>query len=123
MIVKSTFVGVVGFLALFISSLAFAGPEMPKELAAEFPQYPGSTVVHSLAAEGVVQVMLNCGKESMDTVFDFYKEKAERAGWTIAAEMKSTDGYQLMLSKNDRETMIMVMMDNGETTVVISAHQ
>ncbi len=110
----------ISFLTLFAVSAVLAGPGMPKKLASEFTQYPKSSVIHTITSEGMVQVILSCGNESMDTVFDYYREKASQGGWTVSTEMKSVDVYQLMITKNNQDGMIVVTGENGETSVVLS---
>lgn len=114
------------FISLFIfltSLTAIAGPGMPKELRSEFTQYPGSTVIHTIASGGMTQAILHCGKATMDTVFDYYKKKISLSGWDVSMEIKSSDTYQLMTTKNGRDGMIAVTGENGETSVVLSISQ
>ena len=69
-----------GVIILLSYSVALAGLSMPKKIESEFSQYPGSTVIHTIASGGVVQVILYCGKTSLETVFDYYKNKSSLAG-------------------------------------------
>lgn len=110
----------ISLLIFFATSTVFAGPSMPKKLASEFTQYPNSTIIHTITSNEMVQVILHCGNEPMDTVFDYYKEKASQSGWTDSMEIKSVDVYQLMITKNNQDGMIVVTSENGETSVVLS---
>jgi hypothetical protein len=104
-------------------SMAIAGPSMPDQIKAEFTQYPGSTVVHTMAAEGMVQAVLQCDKTTSETVFDYYKKEAARSGWDIAMELKNAEVSQLMLTKNNQSGMIAVTDEDGEISVVLSISQ
>ena len=108
-------------LFVFLScSLALAGPNMPEKIKAEFTQYPGSTVVHTMAAEGMVQAVLQCEKTSIENVYDYYQKKAEHSGWNIAMELKNADVYQLMITKHNQSGMIAVTDESGKISVVLS---
>ncbi len=123
MFFKTKMAGFISFVFFLTASMAFGGPAMPKELASEFTQYPGSTVVHTMAAEGMVQAILSCGKASMETVFEYYTKKAALTGWVVATKIQSADVYQLMLTKKDQSGMIAVTGEDGETSVVLSISQ
>jgi len=114
------------FISLFIfltSLTAIAGPGMPKELSSEFTQYPGSTVIHTIASGGMIQAILHCGNATMGTVFDYYKKKISISDWDVSTEIKSSDTYQLLITKNGSEGMIAVTGENGDTSVVLSISQ
>lgn len=110
----------VAVLILFSFSIALAGPSLPNKIDSEFTQYPDSTVIHTIASDGMIQAILHCGKTSVETVFDYYKKKADLSGWKIAMEIKNPDTYQLMIKKDDQDGMIAVINENGETSVVLS---
>lgn len=110
----------VAVLVIFGFSIAFAEPSIPGKIESEFTQYPGSTVIHTISSDGMVQAILHCGNSSIATVFDYYKKKAGLAGWDVALEIKNPDTSQLMLKKNGLEGMIAVADENGEISVVLS---
>ncbi|MBN2705319.1 MAG: hypothetical protein JXR89_02635 [Deltaproteobacteria bacterium] len=105
---------------LFSFATAYAGLSLPQRIESEFTQYPGSNVIHTIAAEGMVQVVLHCGKVKIGTVFDYYKNKADNSGWDVTMEIKNSDACQLMLSKKGQNGMIAVTDDDGEISVAIS---
>jgi hypothetical protein len=109
------------FLTIFIGfSIALAGATLPKEIDSEYTQYPGSTVIHTIESDGMVQAILYCKNSSIENVFDYYKKKASHAGWDVTMEVKNPDTYQLMIEKNGRDGMIAVTDENGEISVVLS---
>ena len=110
----------VSLMMAFSVSIALAGLNMPKEIESEFSQYPGSTVFHTIASEGMVQAILNCGNTPMDTVFEYYKKKISASDWKVMMEVKNPDVYQLMLQKNGKNGMIAVTREDDETSVVLS---
>ena len=103
-----------------IYSIALAGLSMPNKIDSEFSQYPGSTIIHTIDSGGMVQVILDCGKSSIETVFNYYKKKVSLAKWDVIMEIKNPDTYQLMLNKNGLDGMIAVADENGEISVVLS---
>jgi len=105
---------------LFTSSIAFAGPEMPAKIKKEFSQYPGSTVMHTMDSPIMTQVILDCGSESIDAVYSYYKKKAVGNGWTVQMENKSADVYNLMLKNGDKGGMIAVGSEKGEIAATLS---
>lgn len=105
---------------LFTSSIAFAGPEMPAKIKKEFSQYPGSTVMHTMDSPIMTQVILDCGSESIDAVYSYYKKKAVGNGWTVQMENKSADVYNLMLKNGDKGGMIAVGSEKGEISATLS---
>ena len=105
---------------LFVSSIVFAGPDMPEKIKKEFPQYPGSSVMHTMDSPIMTQVILDCGSDSIDTVYDYYKKKATGNGWTVQMENKSADVYNLMLKKGERGGMIAVAGDKGQISATLS---
>lgn len=108
------------FVLLFMSPVAFAGPEMPKKIAEEFTRYPGSTVMHTMDSPIMTQVILDCGSESIDAVYTYYKKKAAGNGWTVQMENKSADVYNLMLKKGDKGGMIAVGSEKGKISATLS---
>jgi hypothetical protein len=63
---------------------------------------------------------LDCGKSSIETVFNYYKKKAGLAGWGVTMAIKNPDTYQLMIQKNGQDGIIAVADENGEISVVLS---
>jgi hypothetical protein len=105
---------------LFVPSIVFAGPEMPSKIKNEFTQYPGSTVMHTMDSPIMTQVILDCGSDSMDAVYTYYKEKATGNGWAVQMENKSAEIYNLMLKKGDKGGMIAIAGEKGKTSATLS---
>jgi hypothetical protein len=47
----------VAVIIFFVFSIALAGPSIPNKIDSEFTQYPGSTVIHTIAIGGMVQAI------------------------------------------------------------------
>jgi hypothetical protein len=103
-----------------IFSVAMAGPTMPKDLATEFTQYPGSSVMHTTTSAPLVQAILDCGSAEIDTVYNYYKGKATQNGWQVHRESKSAGIYNLALRKNDNSAMILISRANGATSATLN---
>ena len=104
----------------FIFSAAVAGHGMPKELAEEFTQFPGSSVMNAMSSAQLVQAILNCGTAEIDTVYGYYKKMAAQNGWQVQRDSKSAGIYNLTLRKNNHGAMIMVSSANGSTSVTLN---
>jgi len=107
-------------VVLVFAGVALAGPGMPKTLQAEFGQYPKSSVYQEQKSKGTTQVILNCGKASIQAVSTFYKERAMKRGWKISRQIKSGDLHQLWLSKGKQSAMIAVSFEGGSTFAVLT---
>ncbi len=95
--------------------------EMQPELKREFTQYPESTVQQVTSAEGTMQVILDCGKKSMDTVFEYYKKNAQANGWKIEMENTIPEMYMLMLKKGNKWAMVNISTSkNGAIFTILS---
>jgi hypothetical protein len=105
---------------LFVSSAVFAGPDMPDKIKNEFTQYPGSAVMNTMQSPIMTQVILDCGSEPLDRVYDYYKKKATANGWTVQMENKSADVYNLMLKKGEHGGMITVGGEKGQISATLS---
>ena len=103
-----------------MSPVALAGPEIPAKIKKEFSQYPGSTVMHTMDSPIMTQVILDCGSESIDAVYIYYKKKSVGNGWAVQMENKSADVYNLMLKKGDEGGMIAVASEKGNISVTLS---
>jgi len=93
-------------------SVVKTGQGMPEGWPASLPQYPGSTVVSSVAAdtpegEGF-QVMLHTS-DAPEAVAEFYLEKAEAAGYKKQAEVSRPENVMIMFESADKSFMVNVM--------------
>ena len=110
--------GVFLFIVAFmVSSVALAALKLPEEIEAEFTQYPGSKVTNSTAAGSMFMASLDCGTDSVDEVFDYYKARIMENDWTIEFESKSENNYSIKVNKESLEGSVIVFSD-GEATVV-----
>ncbi|MCB2191955.1 MAG: hypothetical protein KQI62_10345 [Deltaproteobacteria bacterium] len=105
---------------LAVCPMAWAGPEMPPKLAAQFPQYPGSTVVDTTESPMILQAMLDCGSASEKEVYDFYKKQASTTGWQIMVERQVKGLRHLMITKGKTNGNIAVGSKNGRSSVAIT---
>lgn len=120
MSITSKVIVCLSFVVFFVCSIAFAGPSMPKELESEFTRYPGSVIVNATTSAMIVQVITACGSDSMDAVFEYYKEKASKNGWVVQVENASAESYNLMLQKENKIGMIAVGIEDGATSATLS---
>lgn len=110
------------FVLILFSCLCAApawagGVEMPEKLKSEFTQYPDSEVIQVMTmGEGQV-VFIDCGDVPVDTVFEYYKEKAQDSGWSVGMENKTSDQMMLMLEKGENKGVISVARDSDKTVV------
>ena len=108
-------------VAVFMmSSMALAALTMPAELEAEFTQYPGSTIVNVVDAGTIVQVIIDCGDDTLDEVYDYYKEKATGNGWTVQMEDQSVDIYVMLMKKGTNGGNVTVAVEDGKTSATVS---
>ncbi|MCF8040975.1 MAG: hypothetical protein K9K65_05260 [Desulfarculaceae bacterium] len=105
---------------LSVCTLAWAAPEMPAKLGAEFAPYPGSTVVNATDSPMIVQAVLDCGSASEQKVYDFYKKQASTKGWRIQMERQEKGLRHLMISKTGMGGNIAVGGEGGKTSASIT---
>jgi hypothetical protein len=109
------------FIAVFTLCLAaWAGPEMPAKLAAQFGAYPGSTVVDATDSRMVVQAVLDCGSASAQEVYDFYKKQVAKGDWKHLVEREAKGKRHLLFSNPTLNGNIAVGSAGGKTTATIS---
>ena len=117
---KATICLLAIFAVFAICPMAWAAPEMPAKLAAEFPPYSGSTVVDATNSPMIVQAVLNCGSASEQKVYAFYKKQAAKKGWKIMAERMEKGFHHLMISKPGMNGNIAVGSADGKTAASIT---
>ena len=116
-----TTICLLALMAMFsVCTLALASPDMPPQLAAEFTQYPGSTVVDSTNSPMIVQAILDCGSASEQKVYGFYKKQAAKNGWKIKMERQAKGLRHLMISKPGANGNIAVGSEDGKTSAAIT---
>jgi len=97
-------------------SVVKTGQGMPEGWPASLPQYPGSTVVSSVATdtpEGkAFQVMLHT-TDTSEAVAKFYLQKAEAAGFKKQTEVTRPEGSMMMFESSDRSFMVNVVAAEG----------
>lgn len=119
-IARKIVIWVLGLSICLTGTIALAGLEMQAELKREFTQYPGSTVFQVTSAEGTMQVILDCGDESMDAVFEYYKKRAQANGWKIEMENKMPEMYMLMLKRGAKGAIINISSEDGAVFTILS---
>ena len=107
-------------LLFCLFSPAQAGLTMPEEIESEFTQYPGSQVVNTTSTNFMKQVVLDCGSDALDRVYDYYKDKAAGNGWIVMMENKTPDLYTCLMKKEDKSGNIAVAGENGKTSATLA---
>ena len=108
------------FLTFFIAAAAWGQMQLPKELAAIVPQYPGSIVVAAKESDGGSQTVMET-QDNPKAVMVHYRKIMVYRGWNIMTGMALENGSTLIFSKGDQTLHIIAKgAKEGKTIILVS---
>ena len=105
-------------LTLFIAAAAWGQMDLPKELAAIVPQYPGSIVVAAKESNGGSQTVMET-QDNSKAVMVHYRKAMIYRGWNIMTGMALENGSTLIFSKGDQTLHITAKGGKEDKTIIL----
>jgi len=100
-------------------TVTVAGPrggKLPPGFPANVPQYPGSSVVHSVVAEDAMGVTLQ-SPDSLQAITDYYKREMKANGWKEEGAIAMGESAMLAYSMGGT-TVNIVISDTGDARMI-----
>ena len=107
-------------LTFFIAAAVWGKTDLPRDLAAIVPQYPGSIVVLAKDSNGGSQTVMET-QDNAKAVMVHYRKAMVYRGWSIMTGMALENGSTLIFSKGDQTLHITAKgTKEGKTIILVS---
>ncbi|MBI3950017.1 MAG: hypothetical protein HY314_06140 [Acidobacteria bacterium] len=98
-----------------------SGVSLPKDLPADMPIYPGSSVVSSATLGENARLVSLKTNDGVEKVMDFYDAKLKDNGWEIQTRVSTQQGNLLQAKKEARHLTVGITRQDKDTMINLTS--